>query len=110
MILLFAVLLLVLSLTGCEKRKNGCYETKSVFTHDFGSDVTYCCYQTDDPAGPFGVERINTSTSSFTTIVYEVWYEDESCYSLGYKEGGGNNFKNREGTDKPTENSYWGTN
>jgi len=85
---------------GFEKHKKGVIESKDDL---LGVSYYQCSYVGKDEEHPDGTPYENTYLG--TT---EVYWEDESCASLGYKHSGDMTFFNKDGSEYPGENGDWG--
>jgi hypothetical protein len=111
----FLIILLISAVIGfssCKKYRTGCYEEKVVelptqvngWNINQGSTTHRCYYVGGDISGPYGEPITETVDRTTTTKVY---YDDETCNSLGYKkrDGAGIYYSN----DGPGEHGYWGS-
>lgn len=100
--LLIAISVLMIMFSSCDsfqKYEKGVVEEKSL---TYTGNYSYSCIDSyvdpnDHPSGETWSEGNST----------KVYWSDESCASLGYKERGGDYFYNRDGSEFPGENGYW---
>jgi hypothetical protein len=104
--LLILLTIAVIGFTGCEKYRKGCWERKELL---LGS-TTYLCNPVKDMSDFSNEPKGEEILEPYGTNDWKVWYvfyEDESCAALGYKQKENLGYYNKDGSDTPGKNSYW---